>query len=397
MSRYPEVPLGELLHQASDEVTVSADATYETVGILSFGRGLFPRPTVSGLRTSYSSFYRLRSGQFVYSRLFAWEGALAVVDPKWEGLLVSSEFPVFDIDERVASPAWLYWACRWPTLWERLRGGTKGLGLRRQRVHPEHLLDVSIPLPPREMQDELASQLEARAARAASLTQASREAAPEASALSRSHVRERFEALRREFPTRSLAELVSFGGGGTPSRSDLRYWSGPIPWVSPKDMKRPLIEDSIEHVSQTALDETTIRLHPPGTVLVVIRGMILVRRVPVAIAGPAVTVNQDMKALLPGPEIRSDYLAHALGSVEDALLAHAELSTHGTRRLATELLAAVEVPVPPLDEQARIAEQLDAYSARARRIGLLQDEMTVLGKALEVRLIHDTLTGAAIA
>lgn len=160
MTRYPLVALGDFMTLSVDEVPVEPDKTYRTAGIYSFGRGLFARPPFLGSETTYRSFFRLKEGQFVYSRLFAWEGALAVVKRESDGLFVSHEFPTFEIDEGRAHPEFVAWLCRWPALWEVVAGGTKGLGLRRQRVHPEQLLKVEVPLPPLPEQHGLVERLD---------------------------------------------------------------------------------------------------------------------------------------------------------------------------------------------------------------------------------------------
>lgn len=144
---YPRVELERVLNRRSDEVPVDATETYQTAGIYSFGRGLFERPLISGSETSYRSYFRLHEGQFVYSKLFAWEGAVAVVEPSFDGLLVSSEFPTFDIDPGIALSEYIAVLCRWPEFHRAIAGGRSGLGVRRQRVNPERLLSVEIPLP----------------------------------------------------------------------------------------------------------------------------------------------------------------------------------------------------------------------------------------------------------
>jgi type I restriction enzyme S subunit len=63
------------------------------------------------------------------------------------------------------------------------------------------------------------------------------------------------------FQLLSVSQLVEAGrvrlvGGGTPSKAKAAYWTGPIPWVSPKDMKRWLIDDAEDHISLDALSET---------------------------------------------------------------------------------------------------------------------------------------------
>lgn len=143
-----ERPLREILTPERDAVPLEPNTSYATAGIFSYGKGLFGRPVVKGSETSYASYYRLCQGQFVYSKLFAWEGALAVVDEQFDGLFVSQEFPTFSIDMRRAIPSYIALLCSWPETWARVRAGESGMGGRRKRVHPERLLDVILPFPP---------------------------------------------------------------------------------------------------------------------------------------------------------------------------------------------------------------------------------------------------------
>jgi type I restriction enzyme, S subunit len=142
-----ETVLAEFLSEVRDAVRIEPDAEYRTAGILSYGRGLFARPAIFGRDTKYSTYYRLHKDQFVYSKLKAWEGALAVVPPDFDGLFVSQEFPVFNIDTSKVLPQYLMLVCKWPTIWERVRVHETGMGGRRTRVHPRRMLQVSVPVP----------------------------------------------------------------------------------------------------------------------------------------------------------------------------------------------------------------------------------------------------------
>jgi type I restriction enzyme, S subunit len=151
----PEVALGELLTIARDEVAVEPDKTYRPAGIYSFGRGLFARPPISGAETKYARFHRLREGQLVLSRLNGWEGAVDVVGPIFEGLVVSQEYPTFDIDAAALDAGYMRWICRWPDFWEALV--PRGSMVRRKRVQPASLLSTTIPLPSIDDQRRLAA------------------------------------------------------------------------------------------------------------------------------------------------------------------------------------------------------------------------------------------------
>lgn len=152
-----DATLGDVLHKARSPVRVDVAADYPNVGIYSFGRGLFLKPSISGATTSASTLYRVRAGQFVYSRLFAFEGAYGIVTDEFDGYCVSNEYPTFDLDGDRVGPEFLWAYFQSPRVWSTVAVGSKGLGHRRQRVHPEQLLRHRLMLPPVTWQTRIAS------------------------------------------------------------------------------------------------------------------------------------------------------------------------------------------------------------------------------------------------
>lgn len=155
-----------------------------------------------------------------------------------------------------------------------------------------------------------------------------------------------------------LGFLMTMSGGMTPSMANAEYWDGDIPWVTPKDMKQPRISDSIDHVTETALTETSIALIPVNAILTVVRGMILAHSFPVAVTEGAVTINQDMKAIRCEERLEVEYLFVCLTGFAKAFSSLAQESAHGTRKLETSTLKKFAIPVPPRDEQLAIARFL---------------------------------------
>jgi type I restriction enzyme, S subunit len=161
------------------------------------------------------------------------------------------------------------------------------------------------------------------------------------------------------WPTQSLGELVTFVSGGTPSKSRDDFWTGDLPWVSPKDMKIVALHDAIDHVNRIVLEETNLKLIPIDSVLIVVRGMILIHTVPVAHTRVPLTINQDMKALVPCSALDSTYLVWALKVVHDRLLNMVSTAAHGTKKLDTARLEEMTIPVPPIDMQRNFKVHLD--------------------------------------
>lgn len=206
MTRYPLVHLGDFLTLRQEEVSVEPDRTYRTAGIYSFGRGLFARPAFVGSETRYRSLLRLREGQFVFSRLNAWEGALAVVPREFDGLFVSAEYPTFDVDPSRAGLGYLSWLCRWSRLWDELT--PRGSMVRRKRSHPEQALAVAVPLPTPAEQRGIAAWLDSLEAGAASARQLGGEASAFAQAGWLSALSTAFGALEREHGTVPIGDVA---------------------------------------------------------------------------------------------------------------------------------------------------------------------------------------------
>jgi len=154
---WSRVALREIMELQPDEVSVDPGATYPNAGILSFSRGLFEKEPIDGATTSARKLFRIRVGQFIYSRLFAFEGAYAVVDERFNGYYVSNEFPTFSLDTARTDPAFLAAYFGSPSVWRDLAVRSKGLGVRRQRVQPDAVLDYEIWLPPIEQQRQVAT------------------------------------------------------------------------------------------------------------------------------------------------------------------------------------------------------------------------------------------------
>lgn len=179
-----------------------------------------------------------------------------------------------------------------------------------------------------------------------------------------------------------LGYLVRLEGGSTPSKEEPAFWNGSVPWVSPKDMKRFVIDGAEDHVTDEALLRTSLRLVQPPAVLTVVRGMILAHTVPVARLASPVTLNQDMKAMKPARRLDAGFLAYALLARQSELLGLVEQAGHGTCCLRTEQLTKVRIAFPGLTQQRAIASFLDRKTAaidaliakKERLIQLLQEK-----------------------
>ena len=160
-----------------------------------------------------------------------------------------------------------------------------------------------------------------------------------------------------------LGYLVDIVGGGTPDKSNPDYWKGAIPWVSAKDMKTAFIQDSEDHISEVALANSAATLVPVSSILVVVRGMILLHTFPVALTLAEVAINQDMKALICGESISPKFLFWAISGAANHLTASADEAAHGTKKIDTGVLKSLNLGLPTIFEQFEVVKYLDCTTA----------------------------------
>ncbi|MDQ1759062.1 restriction endonuclease subunit S [Achromobacter aegrifaciens] len=183
-----------------------------------------------------------------------------------------------------------------------------------------------------------------------------------------------------------LKYLVDLRSGGTPSKDNLDYWDGDIPWASAKDLKVEKLGDTADHITQKAIEDGAASLVRSGAVLVVVRGMILARTFPVVETLVHLAINQDLKAVLPRDRVNVSFLAWLLRGSANESLQRLDEAGHGTKALRMDAWTSMELPIPPLAEQIQIAEfiskkiaRLDTLCAEAERaISLLNERRSAL-------------------
>jgi type I restriction enzyme S subunit len=190
--------------------------------------------------------------------------------------------------------------------------------------------------------------------------------------------------------TIKLGALVSITGGGTPDRSNPNFWGGDIPWATVKDFKTLEISATQEHITEEGLKGSAANIAAAGSIIVPTRmalGKAAINTVPVAI-------NQDLKALrvLNPKEVDRDYLFRFLLAKSTFLESRGQGAT--VKGITLDVLRDLDVPVPPIREQQRIASILDkADNLRSKRQQAIRlaDEFL---KATFIDLFGDPVTNS---
>lgn len=165
-----------------------------------------------------------------------------------------------------------------------------------------------------------------------------------------------------------LKKSGSWYGGGTPSMSRSEYWeNGTLLWVTAKDMKSDLIEDTLMHTNMFGVENSSANYIAQPAVLFVMRSGILRRTFPVCMVKKPFTVNQDIKALVPTDNIDLEYLFWGCKANEKRILESCMKNGTTVESINSAALRDFEIPIAGSNEQIEIVRILDAFFAKEQQ------------------------------
>lgn len=164
-------------------------------------------------------------------------------------------------------------------------------------------------------------------------------------------------------PIVKLGELATFLNGGTPTKSYPQFFCGDIPWITGADINGSVVRTARSYITEEAVMRSATNRVPKGTVLLVTRTSVG----KVAKAGVDLCFSQDITAVRQDESrLDASYLVHFLRTKQGYFERIARGAT--IKGVTREVLTDLRVPIPPLDEQRRIAAILDkAEELRAKR------------------------------
>ena len=191
-----------------------------------------------------------------------------------------------------------------------------------------------------------------------------------------------------------LGSIGDWGSGATPSRSIPEYYGGDIPWLKTGDLNDGYIEYIPENISRLALEKTSVRLNPAGSVLIAMYGATIGK---LGILTFPATTNQACCACLP-IEICNEYLFYFLMSQKVAFVKQSEGGAQPN--ISKEKIVATLMPLPSLAEQYRIVAKIKEVLPYIERYGEACSTVNSLNKAfpdlLKKSILQEAVQGKLV-
>ena len=160
---------------------------------------------------------------------------------------------------------------------------------------------------------------------------------------------------------KSIGSFSKCVAGATPNSKNPSLWDGDIPWMSSGEVNKKTVYSTNRFITQLGFDSCSTKMVPAGAVVIALAGQGKTRGT-VARIRIELCTNQSLCAIITDKTVDSDYLFHYLSGQYDNL--RAVSSGDGTRGgLNLKMIRAYKVPVPPIEEQRRIADVLDRFDA----------------------------------
>ena len=153
----------------------------------------------------------------------------------------------------------------------------------------------------------------------------------------------------------TLGEIGSWQSGATPSRMNKDYYGGNIPWLKTGDLNDGTIIYIPEYITQRALEETSVRLNPKGSVLIAMYGATIGK---IGILSFPATTNQACCACYEY-SINQMFLFYFLLANRENFIA---MGGGGAQpNISKEKIISTNMPLPPLKEQERIVAEIERW------------------------------------
>ena len=163
--------------------------------------------------------------------------------------------------------------------------------------------------------------------------------------------------LPSDWKLTTLGETFKWGSGGTPTRTDPRYYGGDIPWLIIGDLNDGVVAESNTMITEEGLRESSAKWVEPGSVLLAMYGSIG----KLGVSGRRLTTNQAIAFTKPDP-VDTKYLFYYLMYTRGDLASLGKGATQ--KNISQTVIKAFPFVLAPLEQQKRIVAEIEKQFSR---------------------------------
>lgn len=289
----------------------------------------------------------------------------------------STEFHVLRANPERLCPKYLFyllWSNYFRLVGEHAMSGAAG----QKRISTDFLKSFKIPLPPLSEQRRISSILD----KADELRQKRQQAIKKLDQLLQATFIDMFGdpvINNKKIPTKFLGELGNWSSGGTPTRAEPTYFKGNIPWYTSGELNTIYINESIEKISKLAIDKSSTKLIPVGSLLV---GMYDTAAFKSSITTVPSACNQAIAfGQLNSNLVNTLYVYYSIQLSKDSL----KKMQRGVRQknLNLSMVKSISIPVPNIELQNKFSEISTKLLIQRGTLEQSSDKLDSLFKSLQ--------------
>ncbi len=280
-------------------------------------------------------------------------------------------------ENNVFDKKFLYYYLSAPIIYKRFK--SMAVGGVVNNLNSDMVRKVRVPIPSQEEQHQISDRLD----KVSNLIFLRKQQLAKLDELVKARFVEMFgkASLLAQNQTKRLEECcISISGGNTPSMQHPEYYGGNIPFVKSGDVKGDYIVESTLTLTKTALTETTAKILPKSTLIVVIRSAALLKEFRIGMLMVDAVINQDLKALQVSEDFLPVYLMWAIKMQHQVLLN--KVQTMLTSHIRMEDLLNLKIGTPPLSLQNQFAAFVERVDQQKQTVQQSLEKLELMKKAL---------------
>ncbi len=155
---YSLVKIKKFIKRSKIQTLVDDNIEYKRVKIKLYNKGVSVRDKVFGKEIGTKKQFIIKEGQFLLSKIDARNGAFGIATKEIDGAIITADFFAYDIDETIINPYFLSLITTTDEFLNFAKNSSTGT-TNRQRLNEELFLNVEIPLPSIDEQNDLVQPL----------------------------------------------------------------------------------------------------------------------------------------------------------------------------------------------------------------------------------------------